>query len=189
MSSDPVCSARGRGTLREDVVVDGSGGLQNVFVRVVEGLGDRVFAPPATPVSLDQDGCAYTPHVLGIQVNQILEIVNSDPTMHNVHSVPAENKAFNVGMATQGQRVRKFFPQPEAMVRVKCDLHNWMSAWVGVVAHPFFAVTGPDGSYSIEGLPAGSYTLEAWHEVLGTQRTEITVGEGERATADFRFEG
>ncbi len=188
MASDSVCVAKGRGKLREDVVPGPDGGLQNVFVRVVGPIGDRVFAPPATPVTLDQDGCAYTPRVLGVQVHQLLEIVNSDPTMHNVHTVPARNKPFNVGMATQGQRIRKFFASPEVMVRVKCDLHNWMVAWVGVVEHPFFAVSGSDGSWSIEGLPAGTYTIEAWHEVFGTKRAEVTLAESERASLDFNFE-
>jgi len=188
MSADAVCATKGRGKVREDVVVGPDGGLQNVFIHVVAGLGDLVFAPPGTPAMLDQNGCTYSPRVLGIQANQILEIVNSDATMHNVHSVPAANKPFNVGMATQGQRVRKFFSTSEVMVRVKCDLHNWMVAWVGVVEHPFFAVSGPAGEYSIGGLPAGTYTLEARHEVFGAKRAEITVAEGEEATADFKFE-
>ncbi len=188
MSADAVCAAKGRGKVREDVVVGPDGGLQNVFIHVVAGLGDRVFAAPGTPAVLDQNGCTYTPRVLGIQAHQLLEIVNSDATMHNVHSVPAANKPFNVGMATQGQRIRKFFSTPEVMVRVKCDLHNWMVAWVGVVEHPFFAVSGPDGRWSIEGLPAGAYTMEARHEVFGTKRVEITVADGDQATVDFHFE-
>jgi hypothetical protein len=188
MASDPICAARGRGKVREEVVVGRDGSLENVFVHVVSGLGERVFAPPQTPVTLDQKGCAYSPHVVGLQVNQILEISNGDPTMHNVHTTPSENRAFNVGMATQGLRIRKHFSKPEVMIRLKCDLHAWMVAWIGVVGHPFFDVSGPGGGWSIEGLPSGTYTLEAWHEKFGTKRTEVTLQEGEQATAEFRIE-
>lgn len=187
MGSDPVCASRGAGRTNESVVVGPGGALANVFVAVESGLGDRLFAPPAEPVVMDQNGCAYAPHVLGVQVNQPLEIVNSDPTMHNVHSVPARNRPFNVGMAVQGQRVRKHFAEPEIMVRLKCDLHNWMNAWIGVSAHPFFAVSGPDGSWSITGLPAGTYTLRAWHERFGERRVEVAIGDGEAAEVEFDF--
>lgn len=187
MGSDPVCSARSGGRTREDALVAADGSLQNVFVRIASGLGDRVFAPPQKPAVLDQDGCVYTPRVVGVQVNQILEIVNSDPTMHNVHSVPVRNDPFNVGMAVQGQRVRRFFPSPEVMVRVKCDLHHWMTAWVGVVEHPFFDVSGSDGGWVLEGLPAGRYTVEAWHERFGVRRAGIDVAEGESASLEFDF--
>lgn len=187
VSSDPVCQAKGAGQLRQDVVVNADATLQNVFVRVVSGLENRVFAPPATPVVLDQRGCVFRPHVLGIQVNQYLEIVNDDATLHNVHPMSEVNKPFNVGMPLEGMRVRKFFGAPETMIRVKCDLHNWMLAWVGVVEHPFFAVTGEKGSYAIEGLPAGRYEIEAWHEKFGTKKASIELGDGETKEASFDF--
>src|SRR5882724_4696633 len=187
MSSDAVCRAKGGGAIREDVVVGADGALKNVFVRVVAGLGARVFAPPASPVVLDQRGCSYHPQVFGIQVNQMLEIVNSDPTLHNIHSVPETNKPFNVGMPSEGMRIRRFFAVPESMVKVKCDLHNWLIAWVGVVDHPFFNVSGDDGSFTIPGLPAGAYEIEAWHEVFGVRKLKVTLGEGEKQSLEVDF--
>ena len=187
MSSDAACKAAGAERTREDIVVNADGTLRNVFVRVLSGLGGRVFAPRTEPVVLDQKGCVYLPHVFGVQVNQSLDIVNSDPTLHNIHAVPEANKPFNVGMPSQGMRIRKFFPVPEAMVKVKCDLHNWMVAWVGVMDHPFFAVTGDGGTFSLKGLPAGTYEVEAWHETFGRQRATIAVGEGEKKEMDFEF--
>ncbi|MBI3448706.1 MAG: hypothetical protein HY049_07310 [Acidobacteria bacterium] len=187
MASDAVCHAKGGGAIREDVVVGADGALKNVFVHVVSGLGSRVFAPPASSVVLDQRGCSYHPHVLGIQVNQMLEIVNSDPTLHNIHSVPATNKPFNVGMPAEGMRIRRFFAEPESMVKLKCDLHNWMIAWVGVTPHPFFAVSGDDGSFTIRGLPAGAYEIEAWHEVFGVRSVKVTLGDGEKRSLPVEF--
>jgi hypothetical protein len=187
MASDAACQARSGGQTREDVLVGPAGGLRNVFLHVASGMEGRVFAPPAAPVVLDQRGCTYRPRVLGIQVNQILEIVNSDPTLHNVHSMPAGNRPFNVGMPVEGMRIRKFFAQPEVMVRMKCDLHNWMAAYVGVLDHPFHAVSDEEGRFAIRGLPAGTYAVEAWHEVFGTQRQAVTLGEGERREIAFEF--
>ena len=187
MSSDAVCRARGGGVAREDVIVGAGGSLQNVFVHVVSGLGGRVFAPPPEPVVLDQRGCSYHPHVFGIQANQVLEIVNSDPTLHNIHSVPRDNKPFNVGMPAEGMRIRRFFAVPEAMVKLKCDLHNWMIAWSGVTDNPFFDVTGEPGTFAIKGLPAGVYVVEAWQEVFGIRRTAVTIGEAEKREIAFDF--
>lgn len=188
MSSDSACQASGAGTAREDVIVGPEGGgLKNVFVHVSSGLGERVFAPPEAPVVLDQRGCTYRPRVFGVQVNQVLEIVNSDPTLHNIHSMPSGNQPFNVGMPSQGMRIRKYFSNPEVMVRLKCDLHNWMAAWIGVVTHPFFAVSDGDGAFSIQDLPAGEYDVEAWHEVFGVRRQHVAVGDGDRKEISFDF--
>jgi len=187
MDSDSACAARGGTLRREDVVTGAEGGLANVFVRVSSGLGARVFAPPASPVILNQRGCRYEPHVAGLQVGQALEIVNSDPTLHNIHSLPAANAPFNVAMPSEGMRIRKYFTAPEVMVRVKCDLHNWMEAWIGVTADPFHDVTSPSGAFMMAGLPAGTYEVEAWHEVYGIQKMTVTLGDGERGSVDFVF--
>jgi hypothetical protein len=187
MSSDGVCQSRSSGQTREDIVVGAGGGTKNVFVHVASGLSGRVFAPPKTAVTLDQRGCTYRPRVVGVQVNQPLEIINSDPTLHNVHSMPAGNQPFNVGMPVEGMRVRKWFTRPEVMVRMKCDLHNWMTAWVGVVDHPFHAVSGEDGRFALRGLPAGEYVVEAWHETFGAQRSTVRMEEGERKQIAFEF--
>jgi hypothetical protein len=136
---------------------------------------------------LDQRGCRYTPHVFGVQVGQPVEIVNSDPTLHNVHAMPKTNDEFNFGQPVQGMRMRRTFSKPEVMVPVRCDVHGWMNAYAGVVTHPFHAVTTADGAFAIKGLPPGKYTLEAWHERLGTQTQTITIDGKKDATATFSF--
>lgn len=190
MNADPFCaSAHTEPVKSEEVVVNSNGTLRNVFVYVKTGLEGKTFDTPATAVQIDQKGCHYNPHVFGLQVNQELEIINSDSTLHNVHGMPKESKEFNLGMPIQGMKLKRKFEKPEVMVKFKCDVHPWMSAYAGVLAHPFFAVTGEDGSFKIENLPAGKYTLEAWHEKYGVQTMEVTVDDAAPATADFSYAG
>jgi hypothetical protein len=118
---------------------------------------------------------------------QSLDILNSDPTLHNIHALPEKNDAFNLGMPVQGMKYTKKFDKPEVMIRIKCDVHGWMGAYCGVLPHPFFAVSAADGSFMIKDLPAGTYTIEAWHEKLGTQTQQITVGDKESKAANFTF--
>lgn len=188
MKSDPNCQPGGA-TTRETVTVGANGGLQNVFVYVKDGLGDLRFPVPATPVILTQQGCHYVPHVLGIQVGQPLEIVNGDATLHNVHAIAKTNREFNVGQPVQGMKMTHTFTAREVMVPFKCDVHNWMNAWIGVLDHPYFAVTSADGTFELKGLPPGTYTVEAWHEKLGTQTQTVTVGKDATARAEFSFKG
>ena len=174
----------------QTVVVNDNGTLKNVFVYVKEGLpAGYSFAAPSDPVVFDQTGCTYEPHVFGIQVGQPLKILNSDPLLHNIHALPDKNRPFNFGMPTQGDERTREFRVPEVMVRIKCDVHPWMGAYAGVVDHPFHAVTGSDGGYSLTGLPAGTYTIEAWHEEYGTATETVTVADGETATVGFSFGG
>jgi plastocyanin len=187
MAADPVCVREAKNTTSEAIIVGDGGVLQNVFVYVKDGLGARTYPPPATAVVLDQRGCRYTPHVFGVQVGQPVEIVNSDPTLHNVHAMPKANDEFNFGQPVQGMRMRRTFSKPEVMVPVRCDVHGWMNAYAGVVTHPFHAVTKADGTFTITGLPPGKYTLEAWHERLGTQTQAITIDGKKDATATFSF--
>lgn len=187
MAADPKCDAANPdGRLGEVFVVNG-GKLQNVFVYVKEGLGDKKFEAPKAPAVLDQNGCMYSPRVIGAMVGQTVEIRNSDETLHNVHSLATNTKQFNSAMPMKGMTIKKRYQAPEVMAKVKCDVHPWMAAYVGVVDHPFFAVSGEDGSFTISDLPAGTYTIEAWHEKLGTKTAEVTVTEGGSATADFAF--
>ena len=174
MESDPKCVAE-PGATSELLLVGPSGGVQNVFVYVKDGLGARTYPVPTTPVTLDQKGCRYVPHVFGVQVGQPLMIANSDATLHNVNATPKNNRAFNFGQPASVPAVARTFDKAEIMVPLRCDVHGWMNAYVGVVAHPFFAVTKADGSFEIKGLPAGTYTIEAWHEQLGTQTQSVTV--------------
>ena len=187
MDSDPNCLQPGVTTTEEQVVVGDGGGLQHVFVYVKDGLGDLRFPVPATPIVLDQKGCRYVPHVFGAQVGQSVEVLNSDPTLHNVHAVPKANAEFNFGQAVKGMKTTRVFDKSEVMVPFRCDVHGWMAAYGGIVAHPFFAVSGTDGSFEIKGLPAGTYTIEAWHERLGTQTQKITVDGKAGGTVGFVF--
>ena len=146
----------------------------------------QTFPAPPEPVTIDQLGCQYHPHVFGIQVGQTLQILNSDNTLHNIHSLAEKNKQFNLGMPIQGMKLTKKFDQPEVMTKLKCDVHPWMHAYIGVLPHPFYGTTGEDGTFEIKELPPGEYTLEALHEKYGTQTQKVTVGEGSQ-TADFTF--
>ena len=174
MESDPRCEAE-PGATSEVLLVGPDNGLQNVFVYVKDGLGDRRYAVPTDPVHLDQKGCRYVPHVFGVQVNQPVLISNSDPTLHNVNATPEENRGFNFGQVPKTPAVTRVFDKPEIGVPFRCDVHSWMNAYAGVVPHPFFAVTKEDGSFEIKGLPAGTYTIELWHERLGTQTQSVRV--------------
>jgi plastocyanin len=187
LSSDPYCQKANPGLTTESEVVGKDGALGNVFVYVKDGLGNRTFPTPSAPVVLDQKGCHYTPHVLGIQVGQPLQIVNSDDTLHNVHGLAKANKEFNQGQPIQGMKMTHTFSTKEVMVPFKCDVHGWMNAWIGVLDHPYYAVTSADGSFSLKGLPPGTYTIEAWHEKLGTQTQTVTVGEKETRNVAFTF--
>ena len=188
MDSDALCMPEGPNT-SEVLVVGLDNGLQNVFVHVKDGLGDRTFPAPKTPVVLDQKGCKYSPHVFGAQVGQPVKVLNSDPTLHNVHALAKANAEFNVGQSKKGMETIRTFDKPEIMVPFRCDVHGWMNAFAGIVPHPFFAVSKADGSFEIKGLPAGTYTLEAWHESLGTQTTKVTVDGKTGAMTSFAFKG
>ncbi len=187
--ADPTCAAHEPDSLKaEDVLVNADGTLKNVFVYVKEGLEGKTFEPSKDKVVLDQKGCHYAPHVFGVQTGQPLEILNSDATLHNVHGMSKVSKEFNLGMPMQGMKLTRKFDKPEVMVKFKCDVHPWMSAYAGVLAHPFFAVTGDTGTFEINNLPPGDYVLEAWHEKFGTQTRKITVTDT-GASADFSFAG
>jgi plastocyanin len=186
MTTDPFCAGHNPGeTELPAYVVGADGALGNVLLRVTEGV-TGVYAAPAEAKQLDQKGCAYSPRLLALMAGQPLDIVSSDATLHNVHAAAKENKAFNLGMPAPGTRYTRTFEKPE-IVPFKCDVHPWMRAWVAVVPHPFFAVTGPDGLYEIRGLPAGTYTVEAWHEKLPAQTFAVTVADGETASHDVTF--
>ena len=185
MAADPNCARMHTSPVTTEFVVVGEGGgLANGFVYVKSGLQGE-FPPPTEPVVLDQQGCTYVPHVIGIQVDQPLEIVNSDETLHNIHAMPKNNKEFNIGQPVKGLKTQRTFDAVEVMVPFKCDVHKWMNSYAGVLDHPFFAVSGPDGSFTIDGVPPGSYTVEVWHERLGTKEMNVTVAEGATAEANF----
>jgi len=187
MSADPTCEAANPGGRLGEVFVVKDGKVQNVFVYIKDGLGDQKFDVPAAPAVMDQHGCMYAPHVLGLMVGQELEIRNSDSTLHNVHSLAEKSKPFNNAMPMKGMTIKRKFTEPEVMVRVKCDVHPWMASYIGVLNHPFFAVSAENGTFSIANVPAGTYTIEAWHEKMGTKTAAVTVTDAGSATADFAF--
>ena len=190
MDAVPACTeASKEPAFSEEVVVNDNKTLRNVFVYVKEGLGGRTFPAPAEDVILDQMGCVYHPHVLGLMVGQKVRIKNSDPTNHNIHPMPAQNREWNTSMPPGAADLVQEFPREEVMVPVKCNVHPWMKSYVGVLKHPFFAVTGADGSFELKGLPPGDYTIEAWHEKYGTMQQKVTVGPKESKEVAFGFKG
>jgi plastocyanin len=189
LESDPACVREHPDGLKLDTILVNNGGLENVFVYVKDGLGSYYFDAPSAPVTLDQKGCNYSPHVFGVRAGQTLEIVNSDQTMHNVNAMAKVNPAFNLGQAIQGMKTPKVFTAPEVMVRIKCDVHGWMNAYAGVLNHPYFATSGGDGAFALNKLPPGTYTIEAWHEKLGTQTQSVTIGPKESKEITFTFKG
>lgn len=189
MSAEPACADKhSTPPTQHAVVVSDDGSLANVFVYVASGLPDQTWPASSEPVVLDQDGCEYHPHVLGVRAGEEFTIRNSDGLLHNVNAQPTTNRGFNMGQPTtmEGQRS---FSEPEIMIPVTCEVHGWMNAYIGVVDHPYFAVTGEDGSFTLEGLPPGTYTVEAWHERYGTQTMEVTVAAQETGQADFTYDG
>ena len=190
MDATPAC-ARAHTTPQksEQVVVNSNGTLKNAFIWVKAGLPDKQWPTPTTPVRLEQKGCMYTPHVIGVMTNQDIEIVNGDPTNHNIHPLPKDNREWNESQPPGGENKKKNFARQEVMISVKCNVHPWMRAYIGVVNNPFFAVTGDDGTFTIKGLPPGKYTLEAWQEKYPPQDIEVTVAPKESKTVDFSFKG
>ena len=189
VSADAACTANGNTLVDESMLVDGSGGLKNAFVYVKQGLEDYAFDTPTEPVTLDNKGCRYEPHVFGVRVGQTVRVLNSDPTLHNVHAIPQRNGEFNQGRPIQGMDTKETFTVPEIGVPFKCDVHGWMASYAGIVAHPYFAVTDAAGNFSLPNLPPGTYTLEVWHEKLGTRTQQITIAPKQSVQSAFTFGG
>ncbi len=187
MAADPSCSKLHSGpVLTGDVMADSKGGLQNVIVFVSDGLGDRTFAPPSEPAVIEQKGCLYEPHVVALRANQPLQVVNADPTTHNIHPMPVNNREWNRA-ELPGSTMKEAFSREEIAIPVKCNIHPWMRGYVAVFNHPYFTVTGKDGSFDLSNLPPGTYTLKAWHEKLGTATQQVTVGGNESKSIEFTF--
>lgn len=188
LDADPNCLAlHSEPVYIKDVLIGPNGEFANVFVYVKNGLEGKEFPVPSEPVKFDQVGCEYSPRVFGVRAGQPIEIINSDPTLHNVHALPKNNSAFNVGMPIQGMKVKKTFKKPEKMVKIVCDVHPWMNGFVGVMEHPYFFTTGKDGSFEIEGLPPGDYVIAAWQEKLGEQTQKVTLGAKETKEVFFVY--
>ncbi|HXB23001.1 MAG TPA: carboxypeptidase regulatory-like domain-containing protein [Candidatus Solibacter sp.] len=184
MTQDPTCPTDPQ---TPDVMLINKGKLANVFVYVKDGLGSMAFPPPTQPAVLDQKGCRYAPHVLGMMVGQPLKVLNSDLTEHNVHPMPRNNETWNESQMPRGNPITKTFQHSETMMPVQCNQHPWMKAYLSVLPHPYFAVSAQDGSFQIMDLPPGEYTLAAVHEKFGEQTMKVKVGAKETAKANFSF--
>lgn len=187
MSFDPNCAkAHPTPAVTEEVVTGPSGGLANVVVYVADGLGSQTFQPPAQPAVLEQKGCVYVPHVLALQANQKLDVVNSDLTTHNIHPSPANNREWNTTQP-HGVPIEQTFARQEVAIPVKCNIHPWMKGYIAVLKHPYFAVTDKEGHFEVNDLPPGTYTINAWQEKLGTKTQKVTVAAGQSQSLDFVF--
>jgi plastocyanin len=171
-----------------EVVTDTKGGLQNVLIFIADGLGGQTFDPPKEPVVITQKGCLYQPRVLAVQANQPIEVVNDDPTSHNIHPIPTNNREWNKA-ELPGAKVEEAFAREEIAIPVKCNIHPWMRGYIAVLKNPYFAVTKADGSFDLPQLPPGTYTIKAWHEKLGTSTQTITVGPNQTKEINFVFKG
>lgn len=189
MEADPACAKKHSGPVPNEMLVLGKGNtMGNIMVWVSKGLpAGKSWPVPKTPVVLDQNGCQYKPHVMGIMVGQTYRILNSDGVLHNIHTLPKVNPSFNKGMPPTLKEATTVFQKPEEVFHIKCDVHPWMSAYVAVFTHPFFSVTGADGKYTISGLDPGTYEITAWHEKLGTQTATVTVAANEGKSQNFKF--
>ncbi len=188
MDADPQCAKLHPNSVSdESITVNANGNLANVFVYIKQGLEGKNFEPPTNPVVIDQNGCWFHPRVLGIQVGQTLKVKNSDPVTHNIHPMPEINREWNQSQAPDTEPFTRKFTQPEVMIKVKCNIHAWMHAWVGAVAHPYFAVTGADGTFTLRDVPPGNYTLEIWHEELGKQEQQVTLSPASASEVNFNF--
>ena len=188
MSEEPACVEAHHGrAYDESLVVSKRGALANAFVYVKSGLAGKTFEIPATPVTIDQSGCWFHPRVVGIQTGQILKVINSDPVTHNIHPMAEINREWNHSQGAGDPPIARKFIKPEIMIRVKCNIHRWMHAFIGVLAHPYFAVSNEDGSFEIKNLPPGTYTIAVWQEKLGTQEQQVTIPPHGNAEANFTF--
>jgi hypothetical protein len=188
MDADAVCAAKHKQAVYpETVVANKNGTLRNVFVYVKTGLEGKNFAVPSDPVVIDQEGCIYKPHVLGMQARQNIKVVTSDDTTHNIHPMPKTNREWNVSQPPKADPIMQVFSRPEVSVPVKCNQHPWMKAYIHVVGNPFFAVTGDDGTFELKGLPPGNYEVEAVHEQFGAQTQKVTVAAKQPAPLDFNY--
>ena len=190
MGEDPACVEAHHGrAVDESLVVSPRGALANAFIYVKGGLEGKRFETPAAPVVIDQNGCWFRPRVLGIQTNQPLQVTNSDPVTHNIHPMAEINREWNHSQGAGDPPLARKFTKPEVMIRVKCNIHSWMHAYIGVVDNPYFAVSKEDGSYSIANLPPGNYTIGIWQESLGTEERQVTIAAHAKTLVNVTFKG
>jgi plastocyanin len=189
-TADPYCAKahQAEPLFTQTVQAGADGSLMDSLVFVKDGVSGT-YAAPQTAVTLDQKGCVYMPHVIGMMAGQPLQIINSDATLHNIHPMPVINAGFNIGMPIQGMKTNKVFQKAEPVFHVKCDVHPWMSAYIATFAHPFFGVTNSQGTVELNNLPAGTLQIQAWHEKYGVQVQAVSVSAGETKQMTFTYKG
>jgi hypothetical protein len=189
LGGEPACAAQHSGPVPAGDALVHDGRVENAFVYLKEGLGDRVFALPAEPVTFDQRGCLYHPHMAGARTCQEIVFLNSDALLHNVHGTPDRTSAWNFSMGVAGSRRSVRIAKPEVMIPIRCDVHPWMRAYLAVLDHPYFAVTGPDGRFTLPDVPPGEYLVVSWHERFGTREARVTVGPREVTELHLEYTG
>jgi plastocyanin len=190
MSEDPACVAAHHGKAHDESLdVAPNGSLANVFIYVKGGLEGKRFGTPSTPVTIDQNGCWFRPRVFGIQTGQPFQVTNSDPVTHNIHPMAQINREWNHSQGAGDPPITRRFLKPEVMIAVKCNIHRWMHAYIGVVDNPYFAVSKEDGSYTIGNLPPGTYTVAVWQESLGTEEQQVTIAPHQQTALNVTFKG
>ena len=188
VKGNPECAVlHPGGEITSEELVVNHGALQNVFIYVKEGLDGYLFPTPQEPVTIQNKNCVYVPHVTGVMAGQPVVFLNQDSTLHNIHSYPKNSKAFNLGLPLVGMKKTKKFDAPELMVPLKCDVHPWMQGYIGVLSHPYFAVSDANGQFELKNLPPGEYTVEAWHEKLGVRSQRVTLGANETKQTEFKY--
>ena len=190
METEAFCGKAhaGKPVYDEPVITAKDGGLASAFVYIKSGLDGKNFEPPKEKVTLDQHGCIYVPRIFGIQVGQTLAVKNSDPVSHNIHPLPKENREWSQQQSPESTDLERKFARAELMIPIKCDVHKWMRAYAGVLPHPYFAVTGADGSFELRNLPPGEYTVGVWHETLGERTGRVQVPASGAASVNLNYE-
>ena len=188
MDADPICYAVNKGNVHaQSIIVGDNNTLGNVFVYIKSGLSQSNYPAPSDVAVIDQAGCNYKPHVIGVMVGQKVKFLNPDGTLHNVHAMSKINPEFNASMPDFRKEMVVTFDKPELMFPIRCDVHPWMQAWMAVMAHPFFDVTGSEGKFVVKNVPPGTYIIEAWHEKLESQTATVTVTDNTVQKVDFTF--
>jgi plastocyanin len=188
MSAEAYCTSQHPTPVKDEAVVTGAGGmLANVVVYVQEDMSKYSFTTPSDLAKIDQKGCQYHPHVVGMMAGQTLQVTNSDNTTHNIHPVPKDNKEWNQSQPPSAAPLMEIFSRPENAIPVKCNVHPWMKSYIFVFKNPYFSVTGADGKFSIANLPPGTYTIVAWQEQFGTVTQQVTIGAKESKTVNLSF--
>lgn len=187
MTADPAClKMHPSPVMSEEVITGTNGALKNAIVYISDGLGNRTFDPPTEAVVFEQKGCTYNPRILGMRARQALKVINSDPTTHNIHPAPQNNREWNMSQPPASSPIEQTFAREE-IIPVKCNVHPWMRGYIAVFKHPFFAVTDKNGSFTLKNIPPGIYTIQVWHEKYGVLTQKANLAPNQSQEVEFVF--